>query len=34
MDKTMEGFEDLRSNKNPKARIKVMKGISLQAIRI
>ena len=26
MDKTMEGFEDLRSNKNPKARIKVMKG--------
>ena len=26
MDKTMEGFEDLRSNKNQKARIKVMKG--------
>ena len=28
MDKTMEGFEDLRSNKNQKARIKVMKGHS------
>ena len=26
MDNTMKGFEDLRSSKNPKARIKIKKG--------